>query len=408
MNLSQLVSRTLQQHVTLLGIGPMSKAVLQAGFELAKEQDFPLMLIASRNQVDSAAFGYGYVGGWDQAAFGAACGEMAQQVGFDGLYYLCRDHGGPWQRDEERAAALPEEEAMDRALRSFIADLHAGFGLLHVDPTKDPHVLGQYRTSSIPMDVVLQRTVALIDGIEQERRRAGLPEVAYEVGTEETSGGLTSPEAFGDFVRQLCETLDRKGLPRPSFIVGQTGTLVRLTENVGRFSQENAGDLAAIARENGVGLKEHNTDYIPDADLLLHPALRVTAANVAPEFGVVETRACKVLCAIAREMGGTEDMLRIWQRAAVDSNRWRKWMTQDITPEQLQNDEQLADQVLDIAGHYCFDQPDVQAARVEMTAFLEEHGVPAQRYVVESVKASIARYVRAFGLAGWTARVRGV
>ena len=38
---------------SMLGIGPMSKTLIKAVLELAKEKDFPIMLIASRNQVDS-------------------------------------------------------------------------------------------------------------------------------------------------------------------------------------------------------------------------------------------------------------------------------------------------------------------------------------------------------------------
>lgn len=92
---------------TILGIGPMSPNLLQASFELAREHDFPLMFIASRNQVDSDEFGAGYVNGWDQVRFAADIKKAADEVGFDGLYYLCRDHGGPWQCDEERNAHLP-------------------------------------------------------------------------------------------------------------------------------------------------------------------------------------------------------------------------------------------------------------------------------------------------------------
>lgn len=36
---------------TMLGIGPMSPALIQACFELGKEKDLPLMFIASRNQL---------------------------------------------------------------------------------------------------------------------------------------------------------------------------------------------------------------------------------------------------------------------------------------------------------------------------------------------------------------------
>lgn len=38
---------------TLLGIGPMSENFLRASLEISKEKDFPLMYIASRNQVDA-------------------------------------------------------------------------------------------------------------------------------------------------------------------------------------------------------------------------------------------------------------------------------------------------------------------------------------------------------------------
>ena len=45
---------------TLLGIGPMSENFLRASLEISKEKDFPLMYIASRNQVDAYKFGGGY------------------------------------------------------------------------------------------------------------------------------------------------------------------------------------------------------------------------------------------------------------------------------------------------------------------------------------------------------------
>ena len=44
------------KHFTHLGVGPMSHNLLRAALELAKEKDFPLILIASRNQVDSDRF----------------------------------------------------------------------------------------------------------------------------------------------------------------------------------------------------------------------------------------------------------------------------------------------------------------------------------------------------------------
>lgn len=92
---------------TLIGIGPMSPNLLEATFELGRDYDFPLMFIASRNQVDKDDLGGGYVNGWNQETFTRDIKAVADKTGFKGLYYVCRDHGGPWQRDEERNAHLP-------------------------------------------------------------------------------------------------------------------------------------------------------------------------------------------------------------------------------------------------------------------------------------------------------------
>lgn len=228
------------ESATLLGIGPMSVNLLQASFELARDYDFPLMFIASRNQVDTDELGGGYVNGWDQKRFAADIRTIAKHTGFDGGYYLCRDHGGPWQRDNERNAHLSEEEAMIYARQSYLADIESGFDLLMIDPTKDPFEIGKV----VPMDTVISRTVELIDYCEQERRARNLPEIGYEVGTEETNGGLTSTEKYHEFIVKLKEELTVRGLPMPTFIVGQTGTLTRKIEQVGSYHFQNAYDLA--------------------------------------------------------------------------------------------------------------------------------------------------------------------
>ena len=164
---------------SLLGIGPMSKTLLKATLELAKEKDFPIMLIASRNQVDSDEFGHGYVCGWDQDRFVADVKAVEEEIGFDGLCYLCRDHGGPWQRDEERNAKLPVDEAMEKCVRSYKHDMEAGFDLLHIDPTKDP----EYAMGTVPFDLVIDRTVDIIAELENYRKENNLPEIGYGAGT---------------------------------------------------------------------------------------------------------------------------------------------------------------------------------------------------------------------------------
>lgn len=394
------------ERFTLLGVGPMSKTLLTASLELAKEKDFPIMLIASRNQVDSDEFGHGYVCGWDQDRFAADVEAAAQEAEFDGLVYLCRDHGGPWQRDEERAAKLPVETAMEICLRSYKHDIDSGFDLLHIDPTKDPNITG-----TVPLDLVLSRTADIISELERYRREKGLPEIGYEAGTEETNGGLTSVEAFDDFVGRLTAMMKEKGLEPPEFVVGQTGTLTRLTENVGHFNAENAAILSKSAAKHGVGLKEHNGDYLSDQILLEHPHLGVTGMNVAPEFGVVETLAYLTLAETeARNIpeNRRSRLAEILSEHAVKSERWRKWMVGEAasaTVDEILKDAEQTCQIAEICGHYTYEIPEVKAALQTMMSNLKTIGVEGEAYTIYKLKESLDRYAMCFNLHGLTSKL---
>ena len=54
---------------TLLGVGPMSKNITESAIEIANDFNIPLMLIASRRQIDSEEFGGGYVNNWTTKEF---------------------------------------------------------------------------------------------------------------------------------------------------------------------------------------------------------------------------------------------------------------------------------------------------------------------------------------------------
>ena len=407
----------LQQNgdsATLLGIGPMSKNCVQASLELSKEYDFPVMFIASRNQVDLDELGGGYVNAWDQFRFAKAVEEVSNEIGYDNLYYLCRDHGGPWQRDKERNDNLPEDEAMELGKRSFLGDIEAGFDLLMVDPTKDPVEVGKV----IPLDTVLRRTVDLIEYCEKERKERNLPEIGYEVGTEETNGGLTSTETYETFIKRLDKELDEKGLPMPTFIVGQTGTLVRKTEQAGRFNFENAYELAEMAKKYGVGLKEHNGDYLDDVSLLEHIPSNITATNVAPQYGTEETRAYIKLATVedklfdyglVKEKSNVKEVLL---KNAIESGRWKKWMVgnqRDLTVDEIlnSNDENLKLEILDIAGHYTFNYDEVKEEIEKLYNNLKSNNIDGNRFVIDHIKRPIRDYVECYKLKGVTTRIKG-
>jgi tagatose-1,6-bisphosphate aldolase non-catalytic subunit AgaZ/GatZ len=396
---------------TMLGIGPMSENLIRASFLLAKKKDFPLMFIASRNQVDADEFGGGYVCSWNQDTFARDIKKIADELSFKGLYYLCRDHGGPWQRDRERNEKLPVPEAMELGKRSYVYDLKAGFDLLHIDPTKMPT-----EEKVVPMNFVLDATVELIEFCETQRKKMNLAAVAYEVGTEETNGGTTDTEGYSYFINALTSRLGEKDLPLPLFIVGNTGTLTRLTENVGKYDFEQAMKLSKIAKEHGLGLKEHNGDYLSDYFLGIHPAIGIAATNVAPEYGVAETRALLLLSKMEcyfRSIGLIENpscFNSVFTDAAIGSERWRKWMIGDkrsYSSEEVKKDKKTAELIVDISGHYTFNNETVKAEIKSMYANLEKTGVRPGQIVINEIIKSIERYVDYFNLEGITSLVMG-
>ena len=164
----------------------MSRRIVRAALELAQERDSPMLFIASRNQVDTRHAGDGYVAGWDHASFGGAIRQIAEEIRFTGLYYVCRNRGGPCHRDEELRGKIGLDQAMASARRSYLEDLLPGIRSAAHRPDARP-------SPRVRSAEVIARSVELIEYLEQERRSRGLPEVSYEAGTEETDGGLTTP-----------------------------------------------------------------------------------------------------------------------------------------------------------------------------------------------------------------------
>ena len=85
------------KNCTLLGVGPMSKNCVDVVIELVNTYDIPLMLIASRRQIESAELGGGYVNNWSTEEFS----KYIEKNDKNQNIILCRDHGGPYQNENE-------------------------------------------------------------------------------------------------------------------------------------------------------------------------------------------------------------------------------------------------------------------------------------------------------------------
>jgi hypothetical protein len=238
--------------------------------------------------------------------------------------------------------------------------------------------------------------------------------VDYEIGAEDIQGGITSPADFTAFLDRVCGDLAKAGLPMPTCIVGQTGTLTRLDRNIGRFDREQTSRLAAAAARFGVGLKEHNGDYLSAASCRLHPDLGVTGMNVAPEFGLVETDALLALGALeeklAREGWLTEAELsglpaRLRELTFARSP-WDKWLTPELKKRpraELEGDEAVRLLISRVCGHYAFADPGVREARARLYANVDRFRLiagDAAGFVRFRIEQAIDFYAEHFRLEG--------
>jgi hypothetical protein len=266
-------------------------------------------------------------------------------------------------------------------------DIASGFDLLHIDPSP---ALSRGFSEKEVTDMAVELISYCVSKMESGRS------CVFEVGTDEQD---TAPDPLSLTERRidaLFRELDRYKLPRPLFYVAQTGTKVLETRNFGSFDQPFTveGSLPAtvfvpelldLMRRKGLMLKEHNADYLSDNSLKWHRKFGIHAANVAPEFGVTETRAFIFLL----DQHGLQSELEMFNQIVLNGGNWAKW----LAPDSRANDQHK----IEIAGHYHFADPRVVELRQLLHQKASKSGVDSESYIASRVRASIDRYLRAFG-----------
>lgn len=381
----QLRAASSRRPCTLLGVGVVSQTTADAAVQLANEHSVPLMLIPSRRQVDMDPLGSGYVCGWNAQRFA----DHVRERDADNQIILCRDHGGPWQNSSEIARRLSPEQALASAKASYREDIEAGFQVIHIDPSVTPD-------GEPTEEEALDRLFELYAFCKETAAELGR-DIAIEVGTEEQDSMSRSSVAFFAQLQRIVAFCDEHGFTKPTFVVAQTGTKVMETRNVGLLDSPYRIDGAVPTeiliprlieglKRFGILLKQHNTDYLSDEVLRWHPFLGIHAANVAPEYGVVESRALLFILEAKRLKPLRDRFLEI----AYESKKWVKWML----PDTRATDRDRAI----IAGHYVFSTPPFEELRKEIVRDLDAEGVDLDAFLVDRVKTSILRHMEDFRL----------
>tara|TARA_Y100000310_G_scaffold298696_1_gene332865 strand:- start:1199 stop:2347 length:1149 start_codon:yes stop_codon:yes gene_type:complete len=329
------------QKCTLLGIGPMSKNCVDTTIEIANKHDVPLMIIASRRQIECMEFGGGYVNNWSTEEFA----KYIQMNDVKRNIILCRDHGGPFQGKDERK--LDFEKAMENAKKSFLVDIKSNFKILHIDPS-------EFLEGKCSIEQMLPIIHELYDFCYSTAKDNG-KEIFIEISIGREDGGVHKYEDVEYAISNMESFCNTKKFPLPLFIVVRTGNYVMETRNIGIFEEivkgnkkndeENIRKIIKLCNQKNIMIKEHNADYISEDALRFHTELGIHAINVAPEFGVIQTKAMLEWFEKNNLYSEKQQFLDI----SFQSDKWKKW----IIPHSEITDMEKAI----ISGHYVYSDP---------------------------------------------------
>ncbi len=380
----ELINNTINLKKTMLGVGPMSKNCVDASIELSDQFNVPIMLIPSRRQIDSKKLGGGYSNNWTTENFSNYVKKKCKKK----KIILCRDHGGPWQNNFEIKNNFTLKEAMKSAKKSFETDIDSDIKVIHIDPSVT-------LKKKLNIDQILDRVCELYEHCYSYSIRKK-KKIVFEIGTEEQSGSTSTFEEIEYFLEKLKKFYIKNKLPKATFMVIQCGTKVMETRNIGSFEyplriinevpvEIQLPKTIEICKKYEVYMKEHNGDYLTNESLMWHPRLGIHAVNVAPEFGVTET---KSLIKILKDLK-LKKLVDRFLEISYRSKKWEKWIIDD---DKISDYEKSI-----ISGHYVLSTPEVKEI-LEIATKQSKTKNFINEEIKKDIKKSIKRYLYYFKL----------
>lgn len=377
-----------RKRCTLHTVCPNSEMVLKASIRAAKKANAPILFAATLNQVD---IDRGYTG-WTQEDLILMIREESFKADYGGPSIVGVDHGGPWVKDKQAIGKWDLKKSMDWIKKSFEAAAASGYDLIHVDATVDI-------SGKIEIENVVERTIELISHVEVFRKEKNLKPVSYEVGTEEVHGGLADIDTFRKFLVLLKKGLREAGLANiwPIFIVAKVGTDLHTTS----FDRVTAEKVTGIAGKYGSYIKGHYTDFVDNPQD--YPKSGIGAANVGPEFTMLEFESLERLCRIEeklyseRKIEKRSEFMQVLEKAVLDSGRWKKWL---LPGENDFNkiDKKRKEWIIKTGARYIWADPDVRSCQQKLFKNLSLNGINGENMVLENIGKGMDKYFREFNL----------
>jgi len=280
-----------------LGVGAVSIFAIRNAYRVSHLTGKQLIIISSRSQID---YDGGYLGITTKNFVDLT--KQYKELWPRSEVLLARDHCGPNIKFKD--------EDISKIRTSIEWDCSCNFDIIHIDFSRAKDL--------ISTSCSLMRDALAIN-----------PHIRFEVGKEENDGNL-------DTMEDILETIDvYKEFPLEFFAL-RTGSSLSNGKQVGSIRKEEILDSVNYLHGLNIRVKEHNADYSSIEEVMERTNL-VDTMNVAPEFGVIQTKKTIELC----EKFGIDDSEFL--NKAYETQAWKRWApTSDILTKSV------------VSGHYVF------------------------------------------------------
>ncbi|MFZ7202868.1 tagatose-bisphosphate aldolase subunit KbaZ [Avibacterium avium] len=352
--------------------------VLEASLLQAKQDQTPLLIEATSNQVDQ--FG-GYTG-MTPADFRHFVEQLADQVGFprDQLI-LGGDHLGPnrWQ-------GLAADEAMANAEKLIEAYVAAGFEKIHLDCSMS------CKGDPVPLsdEIVAERAARLAVIAEQTAAKNGFADrIVYIVGTEvPVPGGeaeeiaeleVTSPSAAKATINAHQQAFARVGLehiwPRVIGLVVQPGVEFDHTKVID-FIPEKAQALSQVVNDyENLVFEAHSTDYQTEETYKALVKNHFAILKVGPALTFALREGLYALCAMEDYLFPAEQRSNLLavleEQMLAHPENWQKYYHGTELEQRFARSFSFSDRI-----RYYWTNPEIAAAVEKLLANFDNLDIP--------------------------------
>ncbi len=277
------------------------------------------------------------------------------------------------------------EEAMKSAKKSFEVDIANDFKVIHIDPSLN---IDSKNNLKRVIDNIFELYEHCFEFSNKNKKK-----IIFEIGTEEQTGFSDNFLELENLVSKILIKINKSKLPKPMFMVAQTGTRVIENKNIGsldfpdkRIINELPAEItlpkiSKMFEKYGIFIKQHNTDYLSNETLKWLPRLGIHAVNVAPEFGFIESlEYSKIL----KKYNLKKNLDKFYQ-IAYESKKWKKWIE-----SKNHNTEFKAL----LCGHYIYSNEKFIESKKEVEIFLKKKGIDLNKKLKKTIEDSILNYLK--------------